>query len=243
MTHPLTLLSQRAIEYGAALAVTDPLDLAGRLYRYNSLPLTPAWRRRVPDERAAARLLELDRAGRRRIPVDDGGHRHAIWQVWDAADAAEGGGPVYKLYVSPRPLETAHACRVLRSRLGRRGGPFSIKVAADPASLLRPDRLVGYFTSRDACLGTARAIAPELARLTPLGVPFTAAAGRSALLSWAADPPPALSGTLPEGEKSWRGWVTMRLAESLADGASGSEAVGRLRSHGVDGTHWTAPWA
>ena len=240
VTHPLALLSRRAVEYGAALGLADPRALADRLYRYNSLPLTAAWRRRVPDERAAARLLGLDRASGRAAVEDD--YRSAIWQVWDAGTPpAE--GAVYKLYLSPRPLDTAEACRVLRSRLGRRDGPFSVKVAADPASLLRPDRLVGYFASRDALLRTARALARRLGALVPQGVPFTTPIGRSALLSWSADPPADLTDSLGEGERSWRGWVTLRLAEALVAGGGTQAAMAQLGAHGVDIGRWVPPWA
>jgi hypothetical protein len=240
VTHPLALLTRRALEYGAALGLADPRELADRLYRYNSLPLTASWRRRVPDERAAARLLGLDRASGRAAVEDE--YRSAIWQAWDAGTPPVESA-VYKLYLSPRPLETAGACRALRSRLGRRDGPFSVKVAADPASLLRPDRLVGYFASRDSLLRTARALAPGLGTLAPQGVPFTTPIGRSALLSWSADPPAAVAASLAEGERSWRGWVTMRLAEALISGGGPRDAIAALGAHGVDAGRWVPPWA
>ena len=255
-------LSRRAIEYAAALGLEDPAALAERLYRYNSLPASPAWRRRVPDERAAAALLALDRRprgsrGRRDAEAD--AHRSAIWQVWDA-DAPASLEAVYKLYVSPKPLETAIACRALLDELGRPGGPFSVKVALDPPSLLRPDRLVGYFATRAACLATARRLAPRLAGLAPQGVPFTAAIGGSAILSWGADPPAAVAESLPRGERSWRGWVTARVARAVIGGSGGSGGNGgnggnggkggtdlrgviaRLRREGVDPVRWRPPW-
>lgn len=54
-TVSLPRLTRSAVAYGAALALHDAAELAARLYRFNSLPASPAWRRRVPHERAAAR--------------------------------------------------------------------------------------------------------------------------------------------------------------------------------------------
>lgn len=247
----LSRLSRRAVEYAAALALDDVAELAGRLYRYNSLPVSPAWRRRVPDERAAIRLLALDRraarGGRRAASAGDT-HRRAIWQVWDAA-AAPSRRPTCKLYISPAPAETGEACLALLAELGRPQGPVSVKVASDPASLLRPDRLIGYFATRAACLETARRMVPALAGMTAQGVPFTVPIGRSGLLSWGVDPPLELERSLPAGQRSWRGWVTARLAAAIvatrghaAGAAVAAGALTRLRAEGVDTRRWTPPW-
>jgi hypothetical protein len=244
-------LSRRAVEYAAALALDDVAELAGRLYRYNSLPDSPAWRRRVPDERAAIRLLALERRGPgrggRRAKSAGDTHRRAIWQIWDAAAAPS--RPRCKLYVSPRPAQTGEACLALLAELGRPHGPVSVKVAVDPASLLRPDRLIGYFATRSACLETARRIVPALAGMTAQGVPFTTPIGRSGLLSWGADPPLELERSLPAGQRSWRGWVTARLAAAIvaarahaAGAAVAAGALTRLRAEGVDTRRWTPPW-
>lgn len=232
-------LTRRAAEYGAALPLDDVRRLAARLYRYNSLPASPAWRRRVPDERAAERLLGLD--------LRDS-HRSSVWRMWDACDPPRD-GPMFKLYVSPCSSGTGAACRVLLAEMERPDGPFSLKVAADPVSLLRPDRLIAYFTSKEACLATARRVAPLLAGMRPQGVPFTAALADGHLLSWGADPPAELAAGLPEEERSWRGWVTARMAEALvaepADRAGrdrATAALARLALLGVDTAHWTPPW-
>lgn len=251
-TVSLLHLTRRAVAYGVALELDDAAELAARLYRYNSLPATAAWRRRVPHERAAARLLGLDSTG--------AAHRRAIWQVWDAAEAPRHDAS-FKLYVSPAPAETGRACRLLLAELGRADGPFSVKVAMAPASLLRPDRLIGYFSTLEACRATAHRLLPRLAGIAAHGVPFTAALGRTSLLSWGTDPPADVAAALPPDERSWRGWVTARLAEAIV--ASRAEARGtgrgssvrasshaniagaaldRLRDVGVDTARWIPRW-
>ncbi|MEP6573237.1 MAG: hypothetical protein ABJD11_11105, partial [Gemmatimonadota bacterium] len=45
---PIARLSLEGIEYAAALRLRDAATIADRLYRWNTLPDTPAWRRRVP---------------------------------------------------------------------------------------------------------------------------------------------------------------------------------------------------
>ncbi len=53
-------LSLAALRYAAALAVDDPALLTLRLYAYNRRPLTPAWRRLLPDSPAVERFLGIE---------------------------------------------------------------------------------------------------------------------------------------------------------------------------------------
>lgn len=238
----LAQLSRRAVEYGAALALDDPRELADRLYRYNSMP--------AGGERGG--FAERWTGGREGLRVES--RRDGIWEVRDASDAPPLQGPMYKLYVSPVPADTARAFDVLLSELGAPDGPFSAKAALEPPARIRPDRIVGYFATRRACFATARRIAPRLAGMAAQGVPFTAALGRSGLLSWGADPPPAVAQTLPEHEQSWRRWVSARLAEAIlaergisssaasaAPADTALAALARLHAAGVP-PDWTPPW-
>lgn len=254
---PLQRISLAAVTYAAALDLHDPSLLAARLYRYNALPLSPAWRRRLPDEKAAARLLALDRwtGSRRRASADaiSDSYRHAVWRVWETGSAPPTGAPTFKLYVSPLPADTGEACAALLALLGRGGGPLSVKVGADAASLLRPDRLVAYFGARDACLAAGHAVAARLGGMPVQGVPFTAAIDATGLVSWAADPPGDPDAGRPRRERSWRGWVTARIAEALIAAAAARRrgagrrpaavvraALARLESAGLDTVGWTA---
>jgi hypothetical protein len=51
---------------------------------------------------------------------------------------------------------------------------------------------------------------------------------------------------LPLEERSWRAWITARVAEALVACASSQDgeaaALARLRQEGVDTVRWTPPW-
>ncbi len=228
----LARLSRRAVEYVAALRLGDTAELAARLYRYNSLPASPELRRRATDDRAAAR--------------PGASYRRGVWETWEDDSAPPVAGPMYKLYASPTPAGTGGACSALLDALGRRDGPVAVKLAGDPLSLLRPDRLVAHFATRDACLATAARVAPALADLPVQGVPFTTPLTESGILSWGADPPAEATAALPPDARSWRGWLTWRLAAAIIASAADRDpargALARLRREGVDTELWSGPW-
>ncbi len=121
--------------------------------------------------------------------------------------------------------------------LGRsEAGQF--KVGADLDGLLRPDKFVAYFTSKDALLDAAQRLLPLVTDRKVQGVPFTAEIARNGALSWGSDPA-ARSGEL---RMSWRQWLCERLAAALItardDKSGGIEpwrfALERLRLDGVD---------
>jgi hypothetical protein len=254
----IAALSAAALRYGQALPVDDPALLAWRLYSYNRQPLTPAWRRLLPDAAAVERWLGIDRGG--------GAHRRLLdgawtpsgmdgWLGWWARPRAGGtperaGGPTWKLYVSPRP-EALAGCfgDVLAALAASRASQF--KIGRDAGGLLRPDKIVAYFPSWERLAGAADAVLARLAGAPAQGVPFTAEIGGAGLLSWGVDPPDEARSILGGGRESWRVWVAHRLAWALlaarqaaqGDGAAGLEpwrfALERVRLEGVDTTSWT----
>ena len=81
--------------------------------------------------------------------------------------------------------------------------------------ILRPDKLVVYFSDFESVEQTARKIANSLAGCPVQGVPFTAGLSDDGLLSWGIDPPPRGSNLLGLETESWRLWLTNRLAIAL----------------------------
>jgi hypothetical protein len=255
----LAELSLAALRHGAALALDDPLLLSLRLYAFNRLPLTPAWKRRLADAAAVERLLGIAPGGRCRglltrayAPRGESGG----WLSYRLLAPGSGAGPVtaaaltYKLYLSPLPERMGEAfCEILAALAAARVPHF--KVGAGAAGLLRPDKLVAYFTSFEALAEAAAGLAPRLAGLPAHGVPFTAEIGAESggggLLSWGVDPPrraPAPQAPW-NGAESWRLRLTHRLARALlaARAAEAHEAwrfaLERLRLEGVDTATWT----
>ena len=249
---PLARLSLAALEYGAALALDDPIALSWRLYRYNTLPQSPEWRRRLPDRRAVAAYLGLDRFDGRAALAHDavGGHRlsaHQGWLSWDLRreGAAPAGGPRWKLYVSPMVEALPEALHRIVALAPEWPGAASLKVGSDLPGLLRPDKCVLHFTTRDQLDAAAARLGAELDGMPAHGVPFSAEVAGS-LLSWGVDPPADRPGPRWLGLESWRLWITNRLAAALllartaGPGAATPTgfSLGRLLLEGVDPATW-----
>lgn len=235
-------LSFEALQATAACGDASPARAADRLYRFNTRPASPTWQQALPDDFAARRFVGLE-------PLDDptGGEPAGVWHVWQApvTPGARPGQPTLKLYLSPIPEATPEACRALRATLGGRHGPFSMKVGRTVSGVLRPDRLVAYFTDRDRLRHTAARLRTTLGGMAAQGVPFTASLGGDGLMSWGADF--ATGDALPDLalERSWRGWITVRLASGLSTALrSGGDdpvtfALDRIWLDGVNPGTWS----
>jgi hypothetical protein len=244
----LARLSMDAIDYGAALHISSPTELATRLYCYGILPLGPRWRRRLGDPAAAVERREraLARgAGWTRVSrVED----RDPWIAWHRRGASRGdpGLPTYKLYVSPRPESLPEVLgRVLDE--GERLGAFHVKVGGTLPAVLRPDKLVLYFTAHEDLRAAANILGSLLDGCPAHGVPFTAELTPDGLLSWGIDPSGSAPDAPPEAAESWRVWVCSRLAVALI-AADDSDAPGvtardfalrRIAIEGVDVATWT----
>jgi hypothetical protein len=260
----IAALSRDALRYAEALPIDEPLRLSARLYGYNRRPLTPAWKRRLPDAAAVRRFLGIEGIApgaafaRRWAPLPPS----PAWISWQARGAAArrlpAAGPMYKLYVSPRTEWIGEdgaggtGFTAIAAALAAAGAP-QFKVGADAAGLLRPDKIVAYFPDFEALAGAAELLGEALAGVPAHGVPFTAEIAGGGLLSWGVDPPRGEG--LPwagHGQESWRLWLTHRLARALisaraasppAAGQAGVEpwrfAIERLRLEGVDTNAWT----
>lgn len=246
-------LSLDALRYAQLLRLDDSRLLSTRLYLYNHMPLTPAFRRRLRSVGGAPGFLRLGPGGRteellarswkRTTPDVQNG-----WLAWArSAPRAPGGAAsrLYKLYVSPLPEDAPHVLVETAAELAL-GEAVSFKVGADVHGLLRADKIVAYFTGFDALQQTAARLEGRLAGCAPQGVPFTAEAGGQGLLSWGVDPVGGRDGwsLLPE---SWRLWVTNRVAVALVAAQAAADAtvepwmfaLDRLRLEGVDTETWT----
>ena len=115
----------------------------------------------------------------------------------------------YKLYVSPRPERIREAFEIVVRVLSASGG-VHFKLGDSVGGLLRPDKLMLYFTTRDALLETASVLHRELAGCDAHGVPFTAGLDDSGLLSWGVDPPENDRALRWMQRQSWRLWVVTR---------------------------------
>jgi hypothetical protein len=246
-------LSLAALRHAAALAVDDPLLLTLRLYAYNRRPLTPAWRRLLPDAPAVERFLAIGPQCAHRKLLEQHWSRRpdtASWMSWRRRGPARSrpsarGQATYKLYLSPAPEALPAAFGEILAALDAARVP-QVKIGAEAWGMLRPDKIVAHFPDFEGLAAAAARLAERLGGLAVQGVPFTAEIGGDGLLSWGVDPPLA-AGKPAAGRESWRTWLCRRLALALlaARGASPepwSFALERLRLEGVDTVHW-APGA
>jgi hypothetical protein len=246
-------LTCAALEYAESLDLDDSNMLSARLYAYNRVPLSPRWKRLLPDSQAVAQWLGIDSGGALRSLLEQKWDRARVtpqsegWFQWtsrERRETGEDGG--YKLYVSPMPDHTRQAFRAVVECLAD-SEAYHFKVGDDAYGLLRPDKIVIYFRSFDALQEAAGRIAVRLADCPAQGVPFAAALNGSNLLSWGVDPP-RQSGVLAWQEReSWRLWITNRIAVAMIAARQSQNArltpwrfaLERLRLDAIDTDTWT----
>lgn len=251
---PLAAMSRRAVEYAAALELSDPLALSARLYAYNCIPASPRWRTLLPSDAATAEYLGLVDGPPARVLSGEWRAlpESPVWISWRTRSSSKWeknygseAATTYKLYVSPacdrlRDVVQAIADAVVHSNA------MQWKVGKGHCGLLRPDKMVIYFRQFADLREVALKIMNCLEGCAPHGVPFTAELAGAGLLSWGIDPPDEAH-VLPwlEGE-SWRGKVCNRLALALVqagnepDSSSAARfAIQRLRLEGIDTNTWT----
>jgi len=249
-------LSREAVEYAEALRLRDVRQIAERLYGYNRRPLTPDWRRHVPDSVRVASFLHLGAGGATQAAIDqawtevpllDGRTNWIGWQARHVPAHILSNAP-YKLYVSPASDATPDALCIVATIAPRCGGTH-LKAAGTALGLLRPDKLIAYFPTLESLDAAAREIATATIGMPVQGVPFTSEIAGDGLLSWGMDPPSRGSPADATKEVSWRWWVANKLAEYLVGaqhgqgdgepGAATAFAIRRLSLDGVDTVSWT----
>jgi hypothetical protein len=255
----ISRLSLAALKYAQALDIADSVRLCARLYFYNRVPAAPDLLCRLPGTEAVLRFLGASGSGPLRSLLETQwaatgfSDAHSGWLLWRRpsgfASAAQSG--TYKLYVSPALEALPEVFALFVSVVTEQSVPV-FKTGKDLAGLLRPDKLIAYFSNFDHLQETAQRLAGKLMGAPVQGVPFTAELGCDGLLSWGIDPPVPPTSTALEDQESWRVWLASRLAGALiaakaakTDNAAETSiepwrfAVERVRLEGVDTDTWT----
>jgi hypothetical protein len=238
-------LSLDALRYAEDLADDDAETLTRALYLYNRIPMARFWEARFPDRDAVLAHLgaAATSSGWQILPPSQAND----WINFHALDrrAVRRGAATYKLYVSPRPENVRDAFEaVVRVLAGR---SIDFKIGPNAGGLLRPDKMVAYFGSREELDDVAAALRARLAGCPAHGVPFTAGIGDDGLLSWGLDPPESERALSWLGRESWRLWLATKLGAAIAFAKSSSRgavepwrfAIERVRRLGVDIERWT----
>jgi hypothetical protein len=230
-------LSLSGLELAAGLR-GDQRTVARWLYEFGRLP------RSLPIDRdfgygdEPIAVLGLSRGGSSRRLLEQ--HYVASTDTgWYAFFAArylhEGFAATCKLYLSPKPEALAEVFPIV-AKTFLDGEVRSFKVARGPAGLLRPDKIVAYFSQPAHLEEMAQELARPLSGLPAQGVPFTAELASGGILSWGVDPDAGSQGV------SWRSWVTQLLAKSLVANAADDNPVDStirdISAAGVDPSRW-----
>jgi hypothetical protein len=242
-------LSLEAIEYVLELRELSVRELARRLYLYNRTPGNARDHRRFGSPELVISYLTGSPTVAKCLASD--------WAIvsgdhgWIQARSAESNGSAcFKLYVSPVVEDLPEVFGVAIAAL-RRAGCSAFKVGADAVGLLRPDKLVAYFSTIENLQRAAAMIERAVAGVRVQGVPFSGVIDPPGLMSWGMDPP-AEEWIGPAGAQSWRQWVVERLAVHVAAAREAATsplaeaALSRLALDGVDIERWTpslAIWA
>jgi len=207
-------ISKAAIEYALHLPLNDLARLAARIYFFNREPRdrtglhdsAHAETHRAINEwktsyEAKARYKEID-------PEKTPG-----WRVFARKGATriskESG--TFKVYVCPKADFFPRAIpQILQAFSSQDVATF--KVGSDPIGVIRPDKVVAYFSTyveMEAVLPSIREIVPpEHAQ----GTPFTAPLTSNGSVSWGFDPPILKETASLRERESWRVWVCNRIA-------------------------------
>ncbi len=248
-------LSIAALKYADALAIDDPVQLSLRMYCYNRLPQTSAWRCRLPSADSIPTFLGIapgdvnsSRLARYWTSARDDASGDG-WYVWHARrEYRDPRRSTCKLYISPSVEALPEVFRAAVEVFSGLEVPC-FKIGRTLSGLMRPDKLVAYFETFEE-LATAGDWLGNTLKGTPVhGVPFTAELQGEGLLSWGADPPDDLRSPLWQARESWRLWVTNRLASALLIARSSPSATVepwqfallRLQMDGVDTATWAPP--
>ncbi|WP_211368112.1 hypothetical protein [Microbacterium rhizomatis] len=238
---PTGRLSMLALRHAQRLRIAQKHELAARLYFFNRIPRSKAWIAVWPDRRAVLRSLGRG-VDLLTGPFSYGESAEGAWAHWRRRghEPRDADGD-FKLYVSAHPTDVADAFGAV-ARTVRSTPAHALKIGLTAGSLLRPDKLVVYFTSRGDLDDYAARIHRELDGAKVQGVPFSGALDDTGLLSWGFDPPAGVNraGVFPD--RSWRIWLCNRLASAIAETPAGADAIRfaltRAAAAGVDTAHW-----
>jgi hypothetical protein len=241
-------LSREALLHAQDLQTRAAQELTVALYSYNRVPLTPFWKARFPDGDAVLAYLGADRGPLHRL-LQQEWHmtKNTGWLFWSAMSPRANDAVTFKLYVSPRPERIREVFEVVARVLSGFPGT-AFKIGDRAAGILRSDKLVAYFRTREELDEAAAALRAQLSGCEAQGVPFTACFDDAGLLSWGIDPPKNNRPLSWLDSQSWRFWIAQRLGAAISVGKlahshSATEpwrfAVERVRRDGVDVETWT----
>lgn len=208
-------ISLAAIEHSAQVPLNDIARLSARLYFYNRSPITGDNRQVSIQRHTFSILKEWKRAARleyeqKTQALKEGWHLFCLRRAPEKSRT----NTHFKLYVSPA---LDHLPEVLSTtlRIVSEMHVQAFKIGANLEGLLRPDKLILYFSTFEELKRIAARLEDEIDGAKEHGVPFSATIDASGILSWGQDPPSNWQPLSWTDKQSWRVWITNRIASSL----------------------------
>ena len=246
----VTNLSVNALKYGQNLNLYNPIELSKRLYFYNRIPVSSIWKKELSTKEKVASYLGINVNGSSRTLLNEYWKMTEIpsnqgWFFFYANNQrkTQNSLTTYKLYINPHPKYIGKVFFDI-IRIFTKNNISIFKVGNNIHGILRPDKMVAYFSSFNDLEFVSRQLNDVLGELPTHAVPFTALLDKQGLLSWGMDPPHNSKLLSWEGP-SWRRWLTNRLASSLIQASNTScnvepweFALQRIKLDGVHPLSW-----
>jgi hypothetical protein len=255
--HPQTYLSQlsyRAIRYAWTLNDHDERSMASRLYAFNTVPWDASMKTMFHEKHNVNDFLFSSIDDDTMNTLNEQWHSTVTekkeWLSWNRKamkTPIEPQSPhIYKLYVSPLindvPAVLARCLPAINT-----SDAVSFKIGNTLRGLLRPDKMVVYFYSKESLIQMARVLKESLKDFPSQGVPFSSQLDDDGLLSWGQDPGDEGKPIFETG--SWRTVISDKLAAMLAHVKKNKlrwpQAIAyieaTMQTKGIDIRNWEPP--
>jgi len=251
LSNHLSRLSYKAIYYAWMLNDADERSVAGSLYAFNTTPWDSSMKMRFYDKHNVKDFLFSCTNGDVLNTLNEKWHatvtEKKVWLSWSRQGTENfenvESPRIYKLYISPLihdvPGVLARCVPVINS-----SDAVSFKIGNTLQELLRPDKMVVYFYSKESLFKTAAVLRELLGVDNAQGVPFSSQLDDRGLLSWAEEP--ADEGLHSFASHSWRTMICDKLAAILVQAKenklSWSRAIAyieaTMQAKGLDIRNW-----
>ena len=247
----LSRLSYKAIHYAWTLSDQDERSIASRLYAFNTIPWDASMKMMFYEKHNVKDFLFSSIDDDTMNTLSEEWHSMVTekkeWLSWNRKATKTLIDPqsphIYKLYVSPLlndvPAVLARCVPAVNT-----SDAVSFKMGNTLQGLLRPDKMVMYFYSKESLIKMARVLKESLKGFPCQGVPFSSQLDDDGLLSWGQDPGHEGQHIFENG--SWRTVISEKLAAILVqakkDQVKWPQAIAyieaTMQTRGIDIRNW-----
>ena len=237
--HLISKLSWDSIHYANYFSHLSQNEIVQKLYSYNAFPRTRFydhfndWFGTEDNIRLCNQIRKSYTSNSSNPPV--------YWFSWYHNVHGISNDLSYKLYISPKPNDVRHVFSIVANICCTMLVP-AFKIGANLHGIIRPDKLVLYFSNYDALERVALRLREVLQGIEVQGVPYTNPFDTNGLLSWAIEP--VQTSFEPATTLSWRMHVAscigryLKLAYVQNLDFNILNILARIRLQGIDSNDW-----